>query len=663
MAFKIGIDTGGTYTDAVLFDDQVGVLASAKSLTTPHNLSEGIGAALEQLPSRHFTNVELVSVSTTLATNAVIEGQGAPICSLLPGYNQRQIERSGLTDILRNDPVVLLAGGHDAGGMEQQPLDLEEARRQVEKHSDSVSAFAVSALFGVRNPAHEIALKHMIQELCDKPVTCGHELSSCLDAPRRALTAALNARLTPFIRRLVEAVQARLDVLGIEAPLMMVKGDGSLVNVAVTMAKPVDTVLSGPAASVVGACFLSGRKNALVADMGGTTTDIAVVTDGRPETRSDGALIGDWHPMVETLSVYSIGLGGDSEVRYSGGEGIGIGPRRVVPLCLLVEQFPEVLPQLEAQTRMGASPRLNRFAIKLYEDPAVIRRLNTDEMRAWELLCDRQPLNVETITESQPALARALARLVRRGLAIYSGFTPTDAAHVLGISNHWNADAARMAAGIWAYQMRHRYGLGNWKVGDIETPCHDVMRRLNEILSEALVRTGVRELDQKLRVPSDELVRFLSNLLGYSDNKVFTVSFNQDYPLLAVGAPAAAFFPETGERLNMDLDVPERAEVAGAVGTVASKVVQRFRIVVTQPAQGVFRVHEAAGPRDFDVLESALVFAEETALDSASRLAVNAGANTPELSVERFENRVDHDIDGSVFFEATVCATATGAPA
>ncbi|MFT7533637.1 MAG: N-methylhydantoinase A/oxoprolinase/acetone carboxylase beta subunit, partial [Gammaproteobacteria bacterium] len=495
MALKIGIDTGGTYTDAVLFDDTQGVLASAKSLTTPHNLSDGIGGALEQLPHDQYANVELVSVSTTLATNAVIEGRGAPICSLLPGYTNQQVQRSGLVEILRNDPVVLLNGGHDAGGMEKCPLDLDGARVQIEKHQQFVSAFAISSMFGVRNPAHEIALKALVQSICDKPITCGHELSASLNAPRRALTAALNARLTPFIRRLVEAVQQRLDALHISAPLMMVKGDGSLVNVEVTMQRPVDTVLSGPAASVIGACYLSGRKNALVADMGGTTTDIAVVTDGKPETRTDGALIGDWHPMVETLSVYSIGLGGDSEVRYSGGEGIGIGPRRVVPLCLLANQFPEVGPQLLAQTRMGSSPRLNRFAIKLYEDPALVNRLSGDSARVWKMLCNEQPLNLESLTEKDPAAAKALARLVRRGLAIYSGFTPTDAAHVLGISSHWDTEAAGHAATIWAYQMRHRYGLGNWVSGDVETPCKMVIQRLNEILSDALVRTGVRELD------------------------------------------------------------------------------------------------------------------------------------------------------------------------
>ncbi len=662
MATKIGVDTGGTYTDAVLFDDDRGVLADAKALTTPHDLSLGIGAALGQLPVEEFAHIDLVSVSTTLATNAVVEERGAPICTLLPGYTEAQVKRSGLAEVLRQDPVVLLRGGHNAGGIEQMPLDLEEAERVVSKYGREVSAFAVSSIFSVRNPAHEVALKQLIQEICDRPVTCGHELSASLHAPRRALTAALNARLTPFIRRLVDAVASELVLLGINAPLMMVKGDGSLVGMKTVLERPVDTVLSGPAASVVGACFLSGRKNALVADMGGTTTDIAVVTDGSPETRQDGALVGDWHPMVETLSVYSIGLGGDSEVRFAGGEGIGIGPRRVVPLCLLSNLYPEVLEQLHRQDEMGSSPRLNRFAIKLYDDPVVVSRLDGNEGEAWRRLNDNAPLVVEDLTREDPSIARALARLVRKGLAIYSGFTPSDAAHALGLSDHWNGEAAQIAARIWARQMRHRYGYGSWKDGDAMAPSRSVIQRMNELIGEALVRSGVRELDSGQKIPRDDLVRFLANVLGDQVNKVFSVAFNQSYPLVAVGAPAQVFFPDAAKGLSIALTVPGRAGVAGAVGAVASKVVQRARITVTQPSQGTYRVHENGGPRDFQQLEQALEHADGLARNAALRLAQRAGATVPELLVRIDQNRVDHDIDGSVFFEATVCATATGIP-
>jgi N-methylhydantoinase A/oxoprolinase/acetone carboxylase beta subunit len=113
-------------------------------------------------------------------------------------------------------------------------------------------------------------------------------LSSKLDAPQRALTAALNARLTPQIRHLLHALGRVLKNEAISAPLMIVKGDGTLMKAEVALEYPVETVLSGPAASVVGAGFLSGLQDFAVADMGGTTTDVAIVTGGRPVVREEG---------------------------------------------------------------------------------------------------------------------------------------------------------------------------------------------------------------------------------------------------------------------------------------------------------------------------------------------------------------------------------------
>src|SRR5262249_8335997 len=175
---------------------------------------------------------------------------------------------------------------------EAEPLDEAAVQAAVREFGASVEAFAVAAMFSVRNPGHELRVRECIRAGCGKPVTCSHELSAQLDAPRRALTAALNARLTPPVRHLLESVQAVLKREGIAAPLMIVRGDGTLVKAEVALEYPVETVLSGPAASVVGASFLSGLRDFVVSDMGGTTTDVAVVKDGRPVVRPDGAVIG-----------------------------------------------------------------------------------------------------------------------------------------------------------------------------------------------------------------------------------------------------------------------------------------------------------------------------------------------------------------------------------
>ena len=339
---KLGIDTGGTYTDAVLVDGGNRIVAAAKRLTTRHDLTQGIDHVLAALPQALLGEVGLVALSTTLSTNSVVEGRGAPVGVLLPGYRAQQVRKSGLLDVFDDDLVATLPGGHDATGVAREELDEALTRETIRRQMGRVSAFAVSSMFGVRNPMHEIRVREWVREMSARPVTCGHELASGLDAPRRALTVALNARMVPIIQALIFAVQEILDRRNITAPLMMVKGNGSLINTGTAIREPVGTVLSGPAASVIGASALSGSGNAIIADIGGTTTDIAVVTDGRPELSSDGVRIGHWKPMVEAVRVISIGLGGDSEVRFSARTGIEIGPRRVVPLSLLAHLYPGI---------------------------------------------------------------------------------------------------------------------------------------------------------------------------------------------------------------------------------------------------------------------------------------------------------------------------------
>ncbi len=208
----------------------------------------------------------------------------------------------------------------------------------------------------MRNPSHELRARELIRAQSPKPVTCAHELSSKLDAPRRALTAALNARLTPQIRHLIEALAGVLGELGIDAPLMIVKGDGSLMRAEVALGVPVETILSGPAASVVGAGFFTGLEDFVVSDMGGTTTDIAVVSGGRPVIRAEGALVGGWRTMVEAVDVRTSGLGGDSEVGFDRQMRLTVGPRKAMPLSLLAHRFPAMLAQLRSIAELERLP-------------------------------------------------------------------------------------------------------------------------------------------------------------------------------------------------------------------------------------------------------------------------------------------------------------------
>ena len=223
MAYFLGVDTGGTYTDAVIVDEAADrVIGSAKSLTTRNDLAIGIGKAVDAaLAGAGIAagEVALVSLSTTLATNALVEGQGGRVALVFIGFDPDDLDRGGLTEALKGDPVLRLEGGHSHAGGEVAPLDMARLEAEVAALGPEVMGFAVAARFATRNPAHEIAARDAIRRVTGRPVTCSHELSAQLNGPKRALTAVLNARLIGMIDRLVAACERHLLAVGIAAPL------------------------------------------------------------------------------------------------------------------------------------------------------------------------------------------------------------------------------------------------------------------------------------------------------------------------------------------------------------------------------------------------------------------------------------------------------------
>ena len=353
-SYLIGVDTGGTYTDAAIIEAQGHkVVASAKSITTKGDLSIGVtGAitdAIAQLPQGLAAkDIALVSVSTTLATNAVVEGHGSAVGVVLIGFDAAMVERTGIAKAFPGIPIAVIDGGHDHNGDACMALDVDALGAALQAMAPKVDAFAVASAFAVRNAAHELQARALIIEATGKPVTLSTELSSSLDAPRRALTATLNARLIARVSGLIDAVGRSMAQLGVNCPLMIVKGDGSLALAHSVATRPIETVLSGPAASLVGAQWLSGLQSFIMSDMGGTTTDLGVLIDGRPKVNEEGAEVGGWRTMVRAIDVRTIGLGGDSEVALGAAGKLTINPQRNVPVSLLGHRYPQVLAMLQA---------------------------------------------------------------------------------------------------------------------------------------------------------------------------------------------------------------------------------------------------------------------------------------------------------------------------
>ena len=664
----LGIDTGGTYTDAVLYDSKLGVVCSGKALTTPSSLGIGISQVLDKvLVGDGAKKVQLVSLSTTLATNAIVEGQGSPICLLLLGYERQALQQAGLKEVMKNDPVVFIAGGHLVSGQERESLDIEAAERAVRKYADRTSAFAVSGYFSVRNPEHEHRTRQIIRRLTDLPVTCGHELSSNLHAARRALTAALNARLIPLLKQLILAVQTMLERHQIRVPLMVVKGDGSLVSAEFALDYPIETILSGPAASVVGAVHLCRTKTACVVDMGGTTTDIALLESGRPVLSREGATVGGWQTMVEAVQIYTYGLGGDSEVHLEQGGGFTLGPRRTIPLSLLAHDHPQVAAVLDGQIRHPNHELLGRFAVYLRSD----RRLSRQQKRILETL-DQGPVAFSELTrevESEFMLIRDLEQLRARGCIGFSSFTPTDAAHVLGEYQAWSTESARQGAKIL---LRLMEAAGSCRVSTVADLCRAVLRQIvlqagRALATAIMAETHGIDLDEWETMREFFIDRALRRSTEADEEKDAGIGLDVDLILkktiIAIGAPAQSYFPAVARSLHTELIIPPHAEVANAIGAVAGNVVQTVHLLISvQGEAGCYRLHLPDGIQDFSDLDTATDTAIKKAEALARELALRAGAEAPEVRVERKDRVFRNDDEDEEFLESEISGIAIGRP-
>ena len=663
MALLLGVDTGGTYTDAVILDEAAGrVLGKAKSLTTRADLAVGIGGAVDAAMAAAGVTpaqVALVSLSTTLATNALVEGQGGRVALVFIGFDADDLTRGGLTEALKGDPVILMDGGHTHAGTEAAELDLAVLEAQVAEAGPEVMGFAVAARFAIRNPAHEVAARDLIRRATGRPVTCSHELSAQLNGPKRALTAVLNARLIGMIDRLVRACERHLAAVGIDAPLMVVRGDGALISAAMVRERPIETILSGPAASIVGARWLTGAKDALVSDIGGTTTDVALLKDGLPEIDPQGARVGGFRTMVEAVAMRTTGLGGDSEVHLvqSGlAGGLRLGPRRLLPVSLLaVDHGPMVHAALDRWLATEvAGDTDGRFVVPMAGAQA--GGLSARESAVLARVTRPMPM-AEALTSRLEVAA--LERLVARGLVMISGVTPSDASHVLGRLADWDGLAAEKALRLVA---RRRTGAGERFAASPEALAQAVVDQLTAQTVGCLLEAAFAEDPAFAGEDAVALAGHSLTAAGLSRHRgIVQVTARLGVPVIGLGASAPSYYGAVGERLGCEMILPEHAGVANAIGAVAGQVSQRLTGMVSSPAEGRFVAHLTAGPQVFSDRDVALEAMETALRAEAETRARAAGAVDLRVSVDRAVKEVE--IEGrSMFIEATVTVTASGRP-
>ncbi|MEL4304398.1 hydantoinase/oxoprolinase family protein [Methanococcoides sp. LMO-2] len=591
MKYSLGIDAGGTYTDAVLISDADGkIVDSTKARTTYPDLLIGIQNAFNALDQSILEKVELVSVSTTLATNTILEKTGYPVGLILVGK----------TDTPKNSAIkyyISVDGGHSSGGNEAAPLDIDSVREFVEAVKNKVSAFAVSSYFSVRNPEHELKVKEVITELTGMPVVCGHELSQSLGAYDRGITAFLNAQLLPIANQFMNTVASEVKRRGINAKLMMLKCDGSIVGMQEALKHPIESIFTGPAASLVGAAYLSDEPSCVVIDVGGTSTDVSLTVNGLPQISDVGAIVGGWQTKVEAIKMETSAMGGDSHV-WVMNHVISIGPRRVVPLSVAATKYPRIIKKLKqgqsiSRLKLGENIQPTKFFIRTAQEPIeltqreeeLLNRIGDEPLTVSEIYWDKNIMPSPMLLDS----------LIQKRLIQAIGFTPTDALHVLGDYDEWSTEAAILGA---------------------EQLCIFADMEVKELC------TLVKE-----KVAKNMVLNLLSYLMETVDAKEiekgldgeFLAGFKVDVPVVLLGGPVRAYTEEIKKFVAAKILLPEYAEVGNAVGALAGKGVKRIELLIRatfgeskynlKPTS--ITVFAPDGKHEMNNYEEAIEFAEE----------------------------------------------------
>lgn len=659
----IGIDTGGTYTDAVIYDmERKNILACAKSLTTKEDLKIGIANVLEKLPDGELKKCEMIALSTTLATNACVEnrgGRGKLIFIGVPRKTLKEVYSAYGMDTL--DDIYLLECKLEPKPENSTQPDWERFQKELPFLCSGCDCISVVQLYAKEyHGALEQKAADIIRAYRDMPVIMGHELFPDLNVFRRGSGALLNTRLIPIIYHFLEAVKAVFAAKGLDAPTIIVRSDGSLMSEAFTCLRPVETLLCGPAASIMGALELADEENALIVDMGGTTTDIAIVKNHIPVRVHKGIKIGHWKTFVKGLFVDTFGLGGDTAIHYDFDGVLRLENERVIPLCMLAHRYPSILKELR---ELAARPKghtffLHEFLCLLHEPGP-----DNDYTDAELALCEALKPGPLILEKAARAIDKDIynlntSRLEQDGVLIRSGLTPTDIMHIRQDFRQFDREASLCGASFVA----------KYTGMDVDGLCDRVYDMITEKLYCNLVRILITEQYPAYR--GEEFQSQLTDLIshGYQaaqkTGEFFTPAFTTSAVLIGVGAPTHIFLEKTAKLLGTRAVTPPYASVANAVGAIVGNVSvtkeAEIRPLYEDDAMQGYQVTTQVDRKVFEEYEDARSYAYEEARELARTGALLQGAKG---SLTYFSESARHDVpagSGSLFLSEIISVTATG---
>lgn len=628
MRLGIGIDTGGTYTDAVLYDfDRGCVLHTAKSPTTHDDLARGITDALQRLPTQHFPAVGLAALSTTLATNACVEGKGGRARLLLLGVRPEGAQaRGGDSGLPDAQEIRFLPCKTTIDGRVLEPPDWSVLRENAAGWFAGDDAICIVETHAMRNGG---VLEYQARELLAEqfpavPIICGNDLFDDLYVFQRAASALLNGGLLPVVGAFLQAIHQVFRAQGLNMPRVTVRSDGTLMNEEMTAQRPVDTLLSGPAASVCGGLALSGAGDCILADMGGTTTDVALAMDGAPLRARDGIRVGRWRTFAKGLDIDTFALGGDTGVRVESERPVLL-YRRFLPLCVLAQQYPSIKKSLCA-----LADEVPRHTLPLHEAFVLMRDVpdadpRYDETEHKLIAALRQGPLLFADAANATGLDKYMLRperLEREGIIQRAGLTPTDIMHIKGDYTRFDAQAAVPALKFLARCAHKTPEQLADEIYDLvkQRLYVNLVRILMERRQPALRRDGLPEALETY------IKRSWRAFKGGKRSRFLQPQFTCNATLVGLGAPMRLFLPDVAAALGAPCSLPEYAEVANAVGAICGSIRAEVSAEVRQAFHGpegepyYYLLGMPDGAR-YDDLESAQqqarLFAEQRAIAEA----------------------------------------------
>ena len=653
MNIKLGIDTGGSYTDAVVicYDTQE-VIREAKALTTKEDLTIGIGKVIDKLCIKETENVCLVCLSTTLATNAIVEGKNSAVGLITIGASVKE----GFPAAYSID----VKGRVSVTGCEVEPLCETEVEKALISMKGQVEALAISGYASVRNPAHELKVKELAEKILGIPVVCAHELTCTLGYYERTVTAVLNAKLIPIIKELVEATKTVLKQRNIDAQILIVKGNGHVMADSFAECRPVETILSGPAASMIGGRYLSGCRNAIIADMGGTTTDIVAVVDGVVPLEKDGASVGGWMTRVNAVQVITFGLGGDSYIRIRPFGTLSFGPDRVIPLCVAAHENPELCDEI------NCCRKEEKYQVVKRQETDCFRLFKKKNLDSSELT--KQDLQIIKLLESGSHSILYLSREIGRDLDTLGmqklldmeivqeiSMTPTDLLHATGEYREWNEKASILGAELFAKRLNMDYS--DFLVQAEEQFVYQI--------SLALVQGACRVDGLKSDIKQNEAVMFIvNNALKKTENRHLDLGLRLTIPIIGIGAPAGTWFTKAAKVLGTELIIPDHNAVANAVGAAVGDMQEVFEALIRfNPHTNRFVAHTPKSRMLFKTLGDAKKFAKRELLACAEMLAQKLEVEGYKISITEKDCHFggEENKDGG-FIESRIVAVLSGVP-